>query len=326
MEPIFHSNSADFVSSQAPGDSGSWVLMANILCGHVLASRKSVPWLYVLPISGILAEAKDIMSCQDIALPRHHMHFDLPTLANDSGDSSSHDSTIAFLSRTTSTEYGLNKSQQTEPSIPPQQWPPMRNMTDIIRACLGSLYLERAGLPRLDYTAFEGHCLSCLKDYEAVMYGSLPNGSLRNSDVFDILQMIKTGLNRDEVEDTLGQRTGPGSTSRGSIQERVDRVASLLVMTEIGRVTEYGRRARVSWRSGTLQRLIKIHFTRERALTDTSIRLEHIFTAKSLVQIAGLRIFWTANLSDHLLLDREQRVVHIFHHATYLECQRKRYV
>lgn len=61
-------------------------------------------------------------------------------------------------------------------------------------------------------------------------------------------------------------------------------------MTEIGNVTQNGCGARASWRSETLQQLINSHFSPERTLTDTSICLEQIFTAKSLVQIAGLRI------------------------------------
>lgn len=95
-------------------------------------------------------------------------------------------------------------------------------------------------------------------------------------------------------------------------------------MTEICNFIQNGCGAQISWRSGTLQQLINSHFSRERKLTDTSIRLEQIFTAKSLVQIAGLRIVWTANLSDHLVVDRKQNTVCIFYHATYLECQRKR--
>lgn len=296
--------------------------MANLLCGHILASRKSVPWLYVLPISEILAEAKAIMSCQNITLPQHRAQVDLPAAAKRNAGFGYRNFIDQRVRTTLLTDDAI--TSQDEPPVFLLQQPPEHDVLDILRACLGTLFLERVGFPRLDYTAFTNHCRSRLEECKTATYGSVQNTSC-DEDVRDILQMIKIGLRRDELLDTLAQRTGLGLMNYRFAQWRIDRVASLLVMTEIGNITRFGRRARVSWRSGTLQQLINSHFTRERTLTDTSIRLEQIFMAKNLVQIAGLRIFWTANLSDHLLLDREQGIVHIFHHATYLECQRKRY-
>lgn len=320
----YHSQIANPFSSEAPGDSGSWVSRANVLCGHVLAARKSVPWLYVLPISEILEEAKAIMTCQDIHLPQHHSQIDVPAVAKKNLGFSDRGSTIETGSTATLTNSDFT-SQRHEQRVFIRERHLEYYVAETMRACLGTLFRERVGCPRLDYTAFTNHCRSRLKDCKAATYWSDHNASC-NEDVQDILQMIKTGLHRDELLDTLGQRTGPAPLSHPRlVQERIDRVASLLVMTEIGNIAQYGPRTQVSWRSGTLQQLINSHFTRERALSDASIRLEQIFTAKSLVQIAGLRIFWTANLSDHLLLDKEQGILHIFHHATYLECQRKRY-
>lgn len=311
-----------FFSSEAPGDSGSWVLRANVLCGHVFAARTSVPWLYVLPISEILEEAKTIMSCQSINLPQHHSQIDVPAVAKKN---------LGFCYRRSTTENVRTATLTNCDSISQRHEPPVfireRHLeyyvAETMRACLGTLFRERVGCPRLNYTAFTNHCRSRFKDCKAATYWSMQYSSC-NEDMLDILQMIKTGLRRDELVDTLGHRTGPAPLDHRFVQERIDRAASLLVMTEIGNIAQYGSRAQVSWRSGTLQQLINSYFTRERALSDASIRLEQIFTAKSLVQIAGLRIFWTVNLSDHLLLDKEQRILHIFHHATYLECQRRK--
>lgn len=267
------------------------------------------------------------MTCQDIHLPQHHSQIDMPAMAKKN---------VGFCDRGTTIQNGRTAtlansdltSQRHDRPIFVREWHLEYYVAEIMRACLGPLFRETVGCPRLEYTAFTNHCHSRLKDCKAATYWSEQNASC-NEDVLDILQMIKTGLRRDELVDTLEQRTGSAPLSNRFIhyrfiQDRIDRAASLLVMTEIGSIAQYGSRGQVSWRSGTLQQLINSHFTRERALSDTSIRLEQIFTAKSLVQIAGLRISWTANLSDHLLLDREQRVLHIFHHATYLECQRKR--
>lgn len=309
-------------SSEAPGDSGSWVLRANVLCGHVLAARKSVPWLYVLPISEILEEVKAIMGCQDISLPQHQSQIDVPAMAKKNLDFCYRGSTIENVGTATPRNCDFT-SQRHEPPVFIRERHLEFYVAETMRACLGTLFRERVGCPRLNYTAFTNHCRSRLEDCKSATYWSKQNSSC-NEDMLDILEMIKTGLHRDELADTLGQRTGAEPLSHRFVQERIDRAASLLVMTEIGNIAQYNPRAQVSWRSGNLQQLINSHFTRERALSDASIRLEQIFTAKSLVQIAGLRIFWTANLSDHLLLDKEQRTLHIFHHATYLECQRRR--
>lgn len=84
-------------------------------------------------------------------------------------------------------------------------------MKDIISACLSSLYQYRGGSSRLDYTASEKHCLSSLTSIEIVTYRSVQNASHLNADVFDILQMTKTGRHQDKLVDTLEQRAGPGS-------------------------------------------------------------------------------------------------------------------
>lgn len=262
------------------------------------------------------------MTCQDIHLPQHHSRIDVPAIAKKN---------LGFCDRRSTIENGktaaLTKHDFTSQLYQQQVFVRGHHLEYYVaetkRACLGTLFRERAGCPRLNYTAFTNHCRSRLEDFKSATYWSKRNWSC-NEDMLDILEMIKTGLHRDELVDTLGQRTGAEQLSHRFVQERIDRAASLLVMTEIGNIAQYNPRAQVSWRSGTLQQLINSHFTRERALSDASIRLEQIFTAKTLVQIAGLRIFWTANLSDHLLLDKEQGILHIFHHATYLECQRRR--
>lgn len=213
--------------------------MANVLCGHILASRKSVPWLYVLPIFAILEEAKDITSCQDINLPQQDTRFDSFALPSSCVAPCGQGPTIASAS-TSRIEY-----EQNEVPVACQQWVQRFELKKIFHACLGSLSVWRAGLPRLDYTAFRDHCRSRLKEYETATYGPHQNAEFCNTDLFDILQMIRTGLHRHELVDTWEQRAGPGLKPPFA-QERIDRVASLLVMTEIGNMTRYGCGARAS--------------------------------------------------------------------------------
>lgn len=160
------------------------------------------------------------MSCRDITLPQHRTHFDLSALTNSSVDSCSNDSTVASISTRASTECGVH-FQPLAPAVVDHDLSPVMpakpiggpQVKDIISACLGSLHQYSAGPSRLDYTAFEKHCQSSLTSIETATYRSVQNASHLNADVFDILQMIKTGLHRDELVDTLEQRAGPESTN-----------------------------------------------------------------------------------------------------------------
>ncbi|KAL1882864.1 hypothetical protein Daus18300_000502 [Diaporthe australafricana] len=188
-------------------------------------------------------------------------------------------------------------------------------MSDIFRACMGSIYLERASTAQLNYSAYEAHCRSVL----------LRIGPLDKAFLLDTLEMIRNGLHRHEIVDALQQKTASGSDDVPFIKELLDQIASLLIMTNIGddlQDIHDPTPKRMQWTDGNLKDTVNDYFSGETDLTDMDVRLGPAFTAENLVKIAGLRIYWTADLSSHLLLDTEHRMVHIFHHVTFLECQR----
>lgn len=201
------------------------------------------------------------------------------------------------------------------------------SITQVFRACLGSMYLEKASSAQLNYTAYEDHCRSTMRHLEQAGALLTTYQPLDKAVFLDVLQMIRCGLHKDEVVATLQQRIISGPNGIRSIGESVDRIASLVAMVEIGDVEERGydsRFERVPWTHGNLKDTISNYFSGQTVLSDTGIRLDSAFTTKNLAQIARFRISWTANLADHLLLDAEQKVMHVFHHVTFLECQRKR--
>jgi hypothetical protein len=55
------------------------------------------------------------------------------------------------------------------------------------------------------------------------------------------------------------------------------------------------------------------------------VKLDRIFNARNLGRIAGIEVYWTNNLFDHLRLIDEDRKVAVFHYASFLKCQRERY-
>ncbi|KAH8761222.1 hypothetical protein F5883DRAFT_563456 [Diaporthe sp. PMI_573] len=200
-------------------------------------------------------------------------------------------------------------------------------MTDIFRACLGSMYLEKASTAQLNYSAYEEYCRSTMIYLDiAPFLRTNQSGGLNKAVLLDVLQMIRCGLHKHEIIATLQHRISCGLDSVRSIGISVDRVASLLVMVDIGDNYEAGcgmRTHLMPWTHGSLRDNINGHFQGEVDLSDMGIRLGPAFTMKNLVKIAGLRISWTANLADHLRLDSERNVMHVFHHVTFLECQRK---
>lgn len=315
--------------------------MANVLCGHVLASRKSVPWLYVLPIYDILTEVKATISCQDVCLPQKPFHHDGELFMNGSIRSfnSGSDTTLIDGAETrsimdTETTHRVLPRQQGLRHAISQYQPATMKMTDVFRACLGFMYLEKAGTARLDYSAYEDYCRSTIENLEANALTLLTPSELsgmNNAVLLDILQMIRTGLHKHEIVETLQQRTTCGPNHIRSIAAAVDQIASLLVMVDIGDIfdrayiTTLSPVAPVVWAHGSLRGAINSYFIGHIELSDMDVRLGPTFTAQNLVKLAGLQISWTADLAAHLLLDGEQKRFYIFHHVTFLECQRKRY-
>jgi hypothetical protein len=62
-------------------------------------------------------------------------------------------------------------------------------------------------------------------------------------------------------------------------------------------------------------------------LDNEHVKLEKIFIARNLGRIAGIEIQFTNNLADHLrLMNEDDKKVTIFHNASFLIGQRKKYV
>jgi len=77
----------------------------------------------------------------------------------------------------------------------------------------------------------------------------------------------------------------------------------------------------LSWTSGSLQKSVSEHF-RPSCGAFEDINLPRNFTAANLERIAGIKVNWTTNLVDHLLLkDAETRdaMVMIFHPISFLK-------
>lgn len=107
----------------------------------------------------------------------------------------------------------------------------------------------------------------------------------------------------------------------------IDFAARLITPVNIGALpNEVNQRRHLEWTSGTLRSLIADYFNEPSVLTFEHLRLPKAFDAWSLCKIGGIRIIFTDNLADHLLLVDDDAVVLIFHHVSYLKQQGKQYV
>jgi hypothetical protein len=104
----------------------------------------------------------------------------------------------------------------------------------------------------------------------------------------------------------------------------IDLAARLLLMVKIGVVKHQAIPRRcLAWTDGSLPEFVQGHFDEVPILNCDSVRLPKAFDAWSIATIGGIDIGFTDNLADYLLLVEDDTRVLIFHHASFLEWQKK---
>ncbi len=111
------------------------------------------------------------------------------------------------------------------------------------------------------------------------------------------------------------------------LDEAIDLAATLLSMTAIGKLKHSfipGQKPLI-WESEPLKALLegRFHILASTNKSIIRVKLDRLFISRNLERIAGLKIVWTDNLSDHLQLWRDDTEVAIYHHASFLEHQKK---
>ncbi|KAI0857679.1 hypothetical protein F4860DRAFT_505869 [Xylaria cubensis] len=139
-------------------------------------------------------------------------------------------------------------------------------------------------------------------------------------DVFQIVRLLTQGYQRDAIVSRLKQ-TDPTATEE-ACDSSVDLAVRLLLMLKVG-VVRYQANPRhdLKWEKGSLKDFVQNRFNKAPALDCHHVRLPKSFDAWSISTIGGLKLEFTDNLADHLLLTDGDATVLIFHHASFLECQ-----
>jgi hypothetical protein len=148
-----------------------------------------------------------------------------------------------------------------------------------------------------------------------------------HKDIVQIAQYLKNSMNRNSIKKTLASKLPvPKPMNEDELLDgSIDLVSRLLLMVEFG-CLQYGftGRRQLSWVEGSLGECTSKYFCAPQILGQESVRFEKVFNARNLGRIAGIEIQWTNNLADHLSLLDDGKKVAIFHHASFLECQRSR--
>ncbi len=141
-------------------------------------------------------------------------------------------------------------------------------------------------------------------------------------DVARVVELLKRGLDRDEVLQQLPALLGSRTASQHD--NSIDLAARVLLMIKFGEMRHEMLGGRpVLWRSGSgsLQDLMHRYFTTDQALGHERVKLEKNFNAVHINLIAGVGIRWVDNLADHLKLIHDDTILCVFHHVSFLRCQ-----
>ncbi|KAL5000097.1 hypothetical protein BDV10DRAFT_183691 [Aspergillus recurvatus] len=137
--------------------------------------------------------------------------------------------------------------------------------------------------------------------------------------ILDIVQQLRKGIPRDLIRDSVSH-LGPPCQADDSI----NLAAQLLLMLNFTSPPyAISGAQQVSWTTdGAISTSVNQHFVSPRELDDMFVNLDPSFTGYNIEKVAGIEISWTDNLADHLRLIEGDVKVAIFHHVTFLECQR----
>jgi hypothetical protein len=183
-----------------------------------------------------------------------------------------------------------------------------------------------------------------------------------HSDIGKIAQLLRQPLSREEVRNQMSMSDFLKAADEEQHDNSINLVARLLLMIKFGDLPHecLGGRS-VTWSSGTLSEFVHGYFFRSPghnppaysplattspastppaysppaikdpastppACTHRHIKLEKQFNALNLQRIAGIRISWTDNLTDHLRMMDDDKTVAVFYHASFLKYQKHKYV
>jgi hypothetical protein len=148
-----------------------------------------------------------------------------------------------------------------------------------------------------------------------------------HQDVLDVVAALKRGQLRDDIRKMLRFRLTKSHDNEDELVDRsIDLAASIWLMIDFGNM-QYGfsGRRQLHWQSEPLSQCLASGFSLPPSLGHKGVKLQRVFNAQNLDQIAGVEILPTVNLLDHLRLTDDDTKLYIFHHASVLKFQLHKY-
>lgn len=112
-----------------------------------------------------------------------------------------------------------------------------------------------------------------------------------------------------------------------AVDDAITLAVRLILMVSTGDLQSHGRGIAINgettlcWGGGSLKDLVHEELVSQATLKE-SVKLEKIFNARNLERVAGIKIWWTNNLADHLRMRDNDRAVEVFHCASFLKLHR----
>ncbi|KAM4060208.1 hypothetical protein HRG_002186 [Hirsutella rhossiliensis] len=158
------------------------------------------------------------------------------------------------------------------------------------------------------------------RDLRFLREGGVHVSVKKHSELIDVANKILSDSTKEEIRAALlGTDAAPSHIN--CVETTIELCAGLLAMVEVG-VHKYGFSGSnpLSWYDKhSLREAIKQFFQPGQHLKPDNQKLERLFTAHNLSSIGGMRIKWTTNLVDHLMLTDDDQTVFIFHCVGFLE-------
>jgi hypothetical protein len=162
-------------------------------------------------------------------------------------------------------------------------------------------------------------CQQFLKD------GGIHISVRKYDELISLAEKILEDSTRDEIHtDLLKCSSSTKPTSPNAADMSISLCASLLFMIDIGG-NQYGisGSSPLQWSPDqSIKCAVHQHFQGQKGnMEPENARLGRLFTARNLALVGGLKVKWTTNLVDHLLLADDDQTVFIFHMVGFLKFQ-----
>ncbi|KAF3024926.1 hypothetical protein E8E14_013132 [Neopestalotiopsis sp. 37M] len=177
------------------------------------------------------------------------------------------------------------------------------------------------GIKRLDCEAYYNY-------YKRLVVSMLPPTDTSDGTAYPhstILELVRQLRDNPDREDALAKlKSGTPVPDDEACENLLNLSGRLLLMLKFGIMkNQMLPRGHFNWTHGSLHDLVQEYLAPAPKLTHESTRLPKLFNAWSIAVVAGIKIGFTDNLADHLMLVDDDSKLMIFHHATFLELQQK---